>query len=212
VATDLVTLEELKAYLGPEVKKSSQHDEQLADLVSVASQWVRDEINRDFDERTYAEVLNGNDQPVLPLMHEPVKTTAAFTVTENGVSLVAAFGYSATADVIVQPGAAAPRESAYIHRLIGPTSVIAGASLYSSGVWTAGVQNIAVGYTAGYSAANMPRSIKALVKYLAARAWKESNRKEIGISRRSTGGRSVDFLKELPAIYLNTIQNWKKFT
>lgn len=208
---DLITLNEFKGYLGPDVKKSSQNDTELAAHVASASDWVRDEINRDFDERVYVELLDGNNQQMIQLAHEPVKLSVLPVVLENGITLAVAFGYSTAADVIVKPGTLAPRESAYLARVMGPTAPLT-PSYAQPGRWAPGFQNITVTYTAGYDAATMPPAIKALTKYIAARLWKEADRKEIGIARRTTGGRSVDYAKDIPEPYKTTIGNWKKYT
>jgi hypothetical protein len=208
---DLITLEEFKSYLGPDVKKSSQNDTELSAHVASASDWVRDEINRDMDERAYTEVLDGNNQQMIQLAHEPIKLSVVPVVVENGVALVVAFGFSSSADVVVKPGTLAPRESAYLARVMGPSAPITPAYA-QPGRWAPGFQNITVTYTAGFDAASMPPAIKGLTKYIAARFWKEADRKEIGIARRATGGRSVDYAKDLPDPYKTTIANWKKYT
>lgn len=199
--TPLATLKEFKDWLGTGAKSNSVSDPLLNSCLDAASDWVREQVNRDLTQQAYDERYNGNGLPYLSLNQVPVATSTLPAVEEDGSALVVAVGYDLTADVILDP------VKGWLNRQPGTTPSF-GVSPGIPGRWSLGFQNVRVVYTAGY--ATIPPSLKSLALYVAARYWKESDRKEFGVLSRSTGSHSVTFLQGLPEIYKETIRRNKR--
>ena len=189
---EIITLDEAKNYLG--FSEDDRYDEILDLMVAAASQTFREITGDDFDQRAYVETRNGKGTRAIHARHRPIAASPAPTATENGTALVVATGYSTTADVVVE------LERGVFHRRSGETVVSPPLSLVP-GVWSPGVQNIGLGYTGGYEAADMPADAKLFVKYAVAYFWKHTDKKEIGVAQRSIGQGSTTFLEELPKVY-----------
>src|SRR5258705_6224120 len=71
--------------------------------IEAGSGAVQDGLNFDVVQTAYDETYDGTGLPYLWLRQVPVIASVPVTVQENGVSLVTAFGYSAAADVVVDP-------------------------------------------------------------------------------------------------------------
>lgn len=188
---DLITLQEAKDYIGAFGKESGE-DDSLKAIIAGASEFIRQETSRDWDVRSYSDRRNGSGTKAMRALHYPILASPAPTVTENGTALVVAIGFSTTADVSLDP------ETGTFYRLNGPTSVINPIRWTIPGTWSKGILNVVLGYDAGFTALLMPGDIKLLCNYITARAWKEADRKEIGVSSRATGTMNVSFLEDLP--------------
>jgi hypothetical protein len=198
---DLITVEEFRNYMGLGVKANETQNELMAACVSAASDWVREALNRDMDFRAYTETYDGNGLPFLWLRQEHVATSPIPTVVENGTALVVKAGYDVTADVTLDP------ERGVLYRQSGPTQIVGNVSRLPNR-WSIGIQNIAITYSAGYS--TIPADVKILTRYVAARFWKETDSKAIGISRRSAGAHSTDFMTDLPTLYREIVDQKKR--
>lgn len=188
---DLVTLQEAKDYIG-KFGKDSAHDDDLAAVISGASEFIRQETGEDWDERAYTDRRNGKGSQAMRALHWPIASAPLPTASENGTALVVAVGFSETADVSVDPA------TGTFYRLNGPTSVVSPMRWSTPATWSRGVLNVVLGYTAGFAAGSIPADIRLICNYITARAWKEADRKEIGISSRATGQMNVSFLEDLP--------------
>jgi hypothetical protein len=188
----LITLEEFKVSLGLTAKADSGKDDLMNAAVEAGSGAVQDALNFDVLQTAYDETYDGTGLPYIWLRQVPVISSVPVTVQENGLSLVSAFGYSAAADVVVDP------VRGQIMRQNG-SNVSVGVSPNWPARWSEGFQNVRVTYTAGYAV--VPEQFKMVTKYLAARFFKEFDEKKVGVSRRTTGAHSVDFISELPDVY-----------
>lgn len=188
---DLITLQQLKDYIGSFGAKSDQ-DANLEAIITSASEFIRQETGEDWDQRAYTDRRNGKGTGSIRALHWPIASAPLPTVTENGTSLVVAIGFSETADVSVDPA------TGTFYRLNGPTTVSNPARWTVPRTWSKGILNVVLGYTAGFVAASIPGDIQLVTKYVAARAWKEATRKEIGTATRATGQVNVSFQEDLP--------------
>jgi len=197
---DLITVEEFRNYLGLGVKANESQNELMAACVSAGSEWVREALNRDLDLRAYTEKYDGTGLPYIWLRQIPVAASPIPTVVENGTALVVAAGYNVAADVILDT------ERGVLFRQDGPTSSVGTSRLPNR--WSLGIQNVDIGYTAGHSV--IPADVKLLTRYVAARFWKDVDQKTIGISRRSAGPHSTDFMTDLPEILRQIVDQRKR--
>jgi hypothetical protein len=194
---DLITLEEFKGYLGLGAKKVADQEDLMKLCVTAASNFVRDALSLDVDLQSYDEVYDGNGRPFLPLRMAPVATSPLPVVTENGMNLVVAAGYSISADATVDP------VRGYLARLPGPT-VIPGTNSPFPARWTRGFQNIHVIYSAGFAV--VPGEFKLLASYVSSRYFVEPDERRVGVSRRGQGSHSTEFIEGLPDLYKEIIR------
>ena len=122
-AGDLTTLADVKAYLSI---AGSADDALLADLITKCSFAVGNYLNRNLLSQSYVERYDGQDGPLLMLRNTPV--TAVTSLALNGVAL-------------------APTDGVTVGYGLAPNYV------YGVGLrFSRGIQNVAISYTAGYSA------------------------------------------------------------
>jgi len=135
---DLVTLADVKAYLGGDLQ--SNDDTVLSRLISAASVFFTTACAREILERTYTEVYDGKGSGRLFLRQTPV----------TGITLVAIDGVS------VPPSPASSQ----------PGWTLNGNILVLAGHWfRRGLGNVAVTYSAGYAAppADVAEAVMELV-------------------------------------------------
>lgn len=191
----IITLDEFKAYLGPEAQKSSEKDDVLYAYILAAEELVRGQCSQNFDQRSYtAEYHSGRGKPYLWARQVPVAADPLPVVTENGVALTVAAGYSASAQVSFNPVDGCFTRQPY-------SLVTATYTPGPLGEWPAGNNNVVLAYTGGYAAAAMPADLKLLIKFVAAYSWRQSDRKEQTVRRRSGQSGSTDFWEEIPPFY-----------
>jgi len=193
VSVDLIKIDELKVFGKLD---SNEYDDQLTVLIAAISEQIRHWTLFDWDQNTYSEIRNGNGQLAMQALKAgrpgpPITGTP--TVAEDGVNLVVAIGYSTTADVV------ADLDRGIFYRRPGTTTTT-GRSLLP-GRWSPGVQNLVFGYQTGYTQDQIPGDIKLVAKYASLMVWKQSDKKQIGISSRGTDKGSVGFLEDLPDLY-----------
>lgn len=82
---DLTTLANVKGYL-PGLANTNAMDAVLARLITAASAWIRDYLNRDILEASYTEVLDGSGGPRLFVGQYPVTAVSALAVDGQAVS------------------------------------------------------------------------------------------------------------------------------
>ena len=193
--TDLITTKQARLYLK---LKDGEKDDDIGPIISAVSEFVRGRTGLKFDQRIYTEFHNGKGLRTLRVRETPVATSPAPTVTENGTALVVTTGYSDTADVVYDPG------EGVFHRRTGST-FIGGTRTDIPGRWSPGAQNITIVYTGGYLPADMPADIMLVVKYALSFAWQHTDRKQVGVSAKSSGGGNITLLETLPKFYLNIL-------
>lgn len=160
---DLTTVDAVKTYMGI---TGTDLDALLQQLITGLSQYVIDFCGGPIKSASYTEVYDGTGGPVLMLRVTPVTAVASVTVDRLALSYVnpattSGVGYSFSTK-----------------------------ALYLSGRnFTAGLRNVAVTYTGGYT--TVPDSLaEAVVEAVAERAQRARNE---GITSRSIAGESVTF-------------------
>jgi uncharacterized phiE125 gp8 family phage protein len=170
MAGDFTTLANVKAWLSPPLATGAD-DALLARLVTAASRFIESWLDRSILSQGYSETRDGMGGARLVLRNRPV--TAVASVTVDGVAI---------------PAATAPGAAGY--RFDDVSLVLAGYA------FTRGLQNVVVGYTAGF-AATPPEIEQACIELVCLR-YKERDR--IGHVSKSLGGETVTFTqKDLPA-------------
>jgi hypothetical protein len=166
---DLTTVAAVKQWLG--IKEATTDDTLLAALVSGVSRWIQKWLSRTIATGSYTETLNGNGKDALFLVNTPI--TAVSSVVVNGVAIpartsVLGSGYTFDEDAIY---------------LVGYC-------------FTKGVQNVQLGYTAGYT--STPEDLELATKKLVGMSYRERDR--IGQSSKALQGEQTNFIvKDLPA-------------
>jgi hypothetical protein len=197
---EIITIEEFRQYLRSE--PDSDVDEALTEVLKAASEYFRGATNLNFDQRAYVETRNGPGRKTIMVAQPPVAASPLPTVVENGKALIVAAGYSETADVVVDLA------DGFFHRRAGST-LVPGTGDYPA-VWSRGAQNVVISYTGGYPAASMPADARLFVKWLAALYWQDAEDKRTGVARRGTANSSVDFLTEIPPMYQDIVERWRR--
>lgn len=152
-------------------------------VIATAGELIVEDTSRVWEVTTISEVFDGDraageSGEVLMLRRFPVTyPTDTLTVTENGVSLTVAAGYTTSAGVIVK-GAQLEDRCRLVRR---------GQS------WAAGVQNITVGYKAGFTA--VPSRINYVARELAWLCYQQG--RKIGIDQVSQAGSSRHLITQL---------------
>lgn len=189
---DLITLKEARVYL--QLDDADEND-LLEPIVAHVSTVIRQELDRDIDQRAYTIPLNGNGLRALRVRNRPVAVSPAPTVTENGTSLVVSTGYSETADVVVDLA------EATFYRMASGATFISGTRSAIPGRWAPGVQNVVIGYTGGFATGFIPSDLVLLAKWMVGFAWHHPDRQEIGLAGRTSAGGTINFLEDLPKFY-----------
>ena len=201
----IITLDEFKAWLGPEALKSSEKDDILSAFILAGEEAVRTMCSQNFDRRTYAnEYHNGQGKLHIKARELPVLASPLPTVTENGTALVVAAGYSATADVTFNPDTGWFTRQATT--MTTPGGAVTPVSLV--GGWAPGWNNLALGYTAGYLLGAAPADLRLLIKYVAGMTWQQTDRKEFTIKTRSGQQGSTTFYDSLPPFYQSIVSKY----
>lgn len=169
-AGDLTTLANVKAYLSPPLATTAD-DALLSRLITAASGFIQNWLNRTIASATYTDTRNGTGGTRLFLRNRPV--TAVASVTVDGVA--------------IPLGGPQPTTGGYLFD---------DSSVYLIGYsFTKGAQNVVVQYTAGY--ATVPFEIEqACIAFVVLR-YKERDR--IGQVSKNLGGEVVSFQqKDMP--------------
>lgn len=162
----------------------------LQAVVDAATRAIQDYCGRAFLQATYTEILDGNqavgrwhDRMMLDARNTPVAynpPTDNVTVTEDGISLTVASGYSPSAGVIIS-GAGQQGYPCVLIRQGG------------SG-WSPGQQNVTVTYKGGVAAAD--EGLKQVCRELAWRMFQQA--RASGLSSSVGGGKSSAFTSDIP--------------
>lgn len=199
----IASLDEFKTFLGREAKTNTDKDPVLESFLKMAEDMIRGECLQNFDQRAYAaEPHSGAGKFHVFAKQRPVAISPLPVVTENGTALTVAAGYSSSAHVVFDP------ETGIFTRqpldLIGP-SITNG----KRSSWAEGNNNIALSYTGGYAAADMPNDLKLLVQFTAAFFWKQSDHKEVTVKRRSNQQGTTEFFDNLPPLYKAILDRYR---
>lgn len=171
---DLTTIEKVKRHLGPEY--STAADWILSDLVTSSSAWIVSQLGQEVLLRTVVETRNGDGSTRLLLRQFPVGSVTSLTV--DGVTIPK----RATTD--------------------GDGWILSRDGIDLAGyVFTAGLQNVVITYTAGY-ATTPPDLEQAVIEHVALRY---ADRKHTGIDSLSAGGESAQFGTAGTFAYINGV-------
>lgn len=195
----LVTIAEVKTWVaGDGVSDiTGVNDTVLTECVLAAGEEIIEETSRIWEKAAFTEVFDGDaakgkSGEILTLRRFPVTYPGdAITVTENGVSLVVAAGYSLSAGVIVKGHALEDR-----CRLVRTT-----------GAWAPGIQNITVGYSAGF--ATIPSRIKFVAKELAWLYYQEG--RKVGLGSVAQAGSSRGLVHQLSQISRDILAQARRY-
>lgn len=173
-------------------------------VIATAGELIVEETSRVWELTTIAEVLdgdaaNGKHGELLLLRRFPVTyPTDALTVTENGVSLTVAAGYSTSAGVIVK-GAQLEDRCRLIRKNASPYGCAA--------AWAPGVQNISIGYKAGF--ATVPARINYVARELAWLCYQQG--RKIGIEQVAQAGSSRSLITKLSEMSQSILRDARRF-
>lgn len=152
------------------------------------------------------EHVRGRYREQLYLRNFPVISVTS--VTENGVALTTASGYSTTADVIIDPGAA--RRSARLIRRTTRSGTLAAPPL---GVmpwgWAAGVQNISVTVRAGWGKTSVPDDLVQVAAELTWLIHKEGAK--VGAASVGRASMNTTFLRNLSQSAQRILDSYRRF-
>ena len=210
MAQEIITLEEFKSFLGDDAAARSDKDPTLTMFKTAAEDMIRGEcglpgIPQNFDQRTYTGELHSGrrGQSYLFPNQRAVAASPLPTVKENGIDLTVAVGYSSTAHVTLDPST-----GCLTRQPISQAYNSAPWDIYSKkGLWAEGNHNIEIGYKGGYSP--IPNDLKILAQYCAAYVWKNSDRKELTVKRRTDQQGSTEFFENLPEFYKAILNRYK---
>ncbi len=180
-AGDLTTLANVKAYLSPPLTTTND-DALLSRLITAASQFIQSWLNRTIAVTSYTDTRNGGGGARVFLRNRPV--TAVSSVTIDGV--------------IVPASNPPPNGAGYLFD---------DNSIYLVGqVFSKGVQNVVIQYTAGYAAT--PPEIEQACIALVVLRYKERDR--IGQVSKNLAGEVVSFQqKDMPADVATTLDQYR---
>lgn len=190
----LTTYEALKAWANPSMVDTRQAE--VERCIVAASAFIASVAGRVVEKAAFTEYLDGSKALgkyrnlfYLPARYRMVEHPTGFTISENGVSLTSAVGYSNNAEVI----------------LTGANRDLTCTLTKRSGSWADGTQNIAVTFNAGYGSAAIPADVAQLANEM---AWLFFNSPEwVGTAQKSSQGGSVTFDKELTQASRWVLQN-----
>lgn len=175
-----VTLNEVKLWLSID-SANTNNDTLLTSLISSASSWVENWVNRTLSSATYSERYNGTGNYSMMVKNYPI--TAISSMTVNGVAVSASDGIS-------------------VGYLFDNNTIIMIGNKISKGI-----QNVTVSYTAGYT--TIPQDIKQVVIELVGYKFKEMTR--IGLESKTISGEVTTFsLKDLKEHNKNLLNNYNK--
>jgi hypothetical protein len=176
---DLTTLARAKEWLSI---TATTDDALLGRLVSSASDAIQTYLNRTLDSQAYTETRDGPGGNRLMLANYPV--TAVASVHVDGLPVPLSTGYGV-------PG-----------YMFNATSITLRGRLF-----TQGVQNVVVAYTAGYS--SVPNELEQSCIELVGLRYKEKDR--IGLVSKGLAGETISYSqKDFSSAIKTTLQNYKK--
>lgn len=178
---DLITLDEVKPWLNIDLPNHNS-DTLLSSLISAASGWVSNWINRDILSASYTVYLDGSGSNRQMLGDYPI--TAVSSLNINGVSIPSAVGFNDNG-----------------FRFDDKSIMLKGYR------FERGVSNIQISYTAGY--ATVPQDLKQVTIELVGYKFKEMTR--IGLSQKNIAGEVTAFdMKDLKEHSKNLLNNYNK--
>lgn len=166
---DLTTLPVIKEWLR---ETTNDNDALLSRMLSAASGFVQEYIDRDLTSQVYTEYVNGNGKSAIFVANYPVTAIASL---EIGGSLIQALALGASTGV---GWVANLRKNGRIDLI--------------NRQFNCGVGNVKVVYTAGYSP--IPASIVQVVCELVGVRYKEQDR--IGLVSKSLAGETIAFTQK----------------
>jgi len=204
MSDNFITIDQVKAWAPAQ---SDHDDDVLAALAESTSAYITRRTRRRVAPPAQETEIHDGDgrrvrgkwREVLVLNWHPILDPGALTVTENGVALAVASGYSTTADVIVIPD-----KGRLIRRPTFQTSGPVPTRTLDLG-WAPGIQNISVACRGGYDATAAPSSANAIpsdliqvARELVHTFFRESRRG--GRTNVNRAGQSTNFDRDLSPV------------
>jgi len=178
-----LTAAAVRAYLG---STSSADDTELQTLADSAANGIETWLNRNIQVTSYNTLTDGNGKTQLLWPDYPVTAVSAVTINGVAVNLISSptdfnsQGYRFDAQRIVLQGGL---------------------------VFTRGMLNIGLSYSAGYSTIP-PELVQAAIETV---ALKYRQRQQVGISSKSLAGESISYVQsDFPQSALKAIANYKR--
>ena len=165
----LATLDQVKTYIGNSADASD--DALLQRLIAAASSAIERACDRTLAQTLYVEHRNGNGGTALSLRNFPVTSVTAVSI--NGLSLPEATTWDSSGWALEAPNRL---------RLLGGR------------LFTTGLLNVRVTYTAGYSSFTMPPDIVQACCLMTSLAYKERDR--LGLDSKTINGETVNFTSD----------------
>ena len=162
----------ISAYLNLGAKETTERGALLASIGESVQAAIEKRIGRTFEPAAYVDTVDGNGRRMLYLPHDPIIAVTAVTVDSTALDLTL-FVVRDKAGLVLKDGA----------------------------VWSEGVGNIVVTYTAGYELPPVDL-VQAGVRW-AAGIFRHRDR--IGQASTGIAGQSTSFTEEMPAWMEKTI-------
>ena len=180
--TDLCTLADVKAWLGPGM--GATDDALLARLITAASSAMQSYMNRNIPQASYTDTRSGNGRQALTLWNTPIVSVATLTVDGNTI-----------------PAAPAPAIKNYGFTFDADT-------LYLRGyLFGKGQMNVTIAYTAGYTV--IPVDLAQACIELGVFRYRE--RERIGMASKAIAGETTAYtVTDFPRSTVAIMNNYRR--
>ncbi|MCE2916391.1 MAG: hypothetical protein LW768_12705 [Rubrivivax sp.] len=181
----LATLTQLKEFIGNSADNTD--DALLTRLLDASADMIERSCNRTFAATIYTETRDGNGHDFMVFSNRPV--TAVGSISVDGRTIPQSTGTTTGGWVLASSWKVALR---------------------GQYLFTEGVQNVTMTYTAGYASNSIPPDLTQACCLVAALAYKERDR--MGISAKTIGGENISFTNdELPPSAQQAINNHRNY-
>lgn len=182
----IITHDDAKKFLKIQ-KVDSPDDLVLVPLVDEIGAAIESHCNRSFNSEPRTEYYGGSGARVLVLKARPITALASV-------------------DEIDEDGNETPVATTEFRR-DDPGGIIR----YKGGAFTRGWQNWKIVYTAGYTAATMPKDLQLAAKMWLAVIFQKANKSLFGASSSNLGDQSINYdLSEIPDDVKKLLRKYKK--
>jgi len=161
----LTTVGDLKLFLDIASSDTSE-DTRLSELLDGVEAAVESFTGRRFASQSYTEYYDGEGRPLLPLQQRPVTSVTSVKVDATGYYGHGSGAFADAEDAWTIGTDFVPRSLAADEQNPGLLVALKGVDFEGRGVWTQGIGNIEVVYTAGY--VTIPSDLVLAVHQIAA--------------------------------------------
>jgi len=135
---DLTDLATVKAQLVPEISGTGS-DAVLSAIITAVSTWAQQWCGRTFMAQSYTENRNGNNRDSMRTKNYPLISVSSLTLNSQTVS-------ATTGNI----GAGWINDDKFIYLRQGLNTAGGGGGLWAPGIFTKGIKNVTIIYTAGF--------------------------------------------------------------